>query len=113
MITTKAAPDGGNVCANAPGADHRDNLVEEVPLEAEMAGKPSTRGNGAVVPAFCVDRIDAEELQVARIDLVLNGGHHAAVFKIEEPSAGCRKGQRGSTRVSEDEQFHLPPKGRG
>ena len=72
-----------------------------------------TGDDGAVVPAFGVDRVDAEELQMAGFESCrLNEADHAAVFKVEETAAGGGKGECRGSGVAEDEQFHLPPEGR-
>ena len=69
------------------------------------------RGDGFVVPAFAVDRVDAEELEVAVFELVLEGADHVAIFKLVEAAAGCGEDDGGIACVPEDEQFHIAPEG--
>ena len=103
MVAAKAATDCGQAGHPIAGADEGDNFVEEVLLVAEMPGDARAGNNRAVVPALCIDRIDAEELETAAFDLVLDRANHAKVFKIEETAAGSGKSERRDSGVSEDE----------
>lgn len=109
MIAAKAATDGGQAGHSVAGADERNNFIAEILLVAEVAGDSGAGNDGAVVPAFGIDGIDAEELELATLKFVLNGADHAIVFKVEKASARGGKGERGGSRMPEDEQFHLPP----
>jgi len=88
MVTPKAASDGGKTGVAVEIADERNDLVKEVVLEPQMAGQTGAGDNCAVVPAFCVDGIDAEDLQIAGIEPVLDSCHHAEVLEVEETAAG-------------------------
>lgn len=88
MVTPKAASDGGEAGVAVSIADKGDELIEEILLEPEMAKQPGTGDDGAVIPAFGVNGIDAEDLELAGFEFVLNGGHHAEVLEVEEPPAG-------------------------
>jgi hypothetical protein len=103
MVTPKAASEGGEAGVTVSTADEGDDLIEEVLLEPEMAGQPGAWDDGTVVPAFGVNGIDTEELQIASFELVLNSRHHATVFEVEEASTGGRKSEGGRTGVSKDE----------
>ncbi len=88
MVTSKAASDGSETGVAVEIADEGDDLIKEIVLEPEMAEQPGAGDDGAVIPAFCVDGIDAENLQIAGIEPVLDGCHHAEVLEVKKTAAG-------------------------
>jgi len=109
VIAAEAAADGAELRGWVLLTDEGQDLLHEVLLVLHVTGDAPARRDGAVVPAFGVDRIDAEELQAALFEFVVEDVDHAAVFKLEEAAAGCRKHQCGKACVSEDEQLHVAP----
>src|ERR1700733_3359379 len=93
--------------------DERQNLLHQILLVLDVTSDAPARRNGAIVPAFGVDRVDTEELQAAVFELVVDGVDHAAVFKLEEAAAGGGEDEDGQASVSEDEQFHVAPESGG
>jgi hypothetical protein len=65
------------------------------------------RMNAAVIPAFGVEAIYAEDLQVAGVDFGREGADHAVVFEFEEAAAGRGKDEDGQASVAEGKQFHV------
>jgi hypothetical protein len=111
MVTPKAASHGTEAGIAVSMPDEGNNLLEEVLLKAEMAGEPGSRNDGAVVPAFGVNRINTKELQVSGFQLVLNGVDHAPILEVEKASTGGRKSECRKAGVAKDEELHLPPEG--
>ncbi len=93
--------------------DERHDFVDEVVLVLHVAGDAPARRDVAVVPALHVDRVDAEELQVAAVDLAGDGADHVAIFELVEAAAGGGKDENRHARVAEDEQFHVAAEAAG
>ena len=61
----------------------------------------------AVVPGFLVDGIDADDLQLAAVDLGAQHVDHAAVFIFGDARPGGKHYNREAA-LAEREQFHVP-----
>src|SRR5208282_1518939 len=94
-------------------ADQRDDFVDEVVLVLDMAGDAPARWDVAVIPALHVDRVDAEELQVAAVDLAGDSADHVAVFKLVEASSRGGEDENRHAFVAEDEEFHVAAEAAG
>ncbi|GGG80910.1 hypothetical protein GCM10011585_25440 [Edaphobacter dinghuensis] len=55
MVTAKAAPDGVETGTAVPVTDEGNDFLEDVLLEAKVAGETGSWNDGAVVPAFGVN----------------------------------------------------------
>src|SRR5579872_7327209 len=91
----------------------RNHLVHQVVLILHMSCDPPPRRHVAVVPALHIDRIDAEKLQIAGLDLPPYRADHVPVFKLVEAPARRRKHQYRQAAMTEDEQLHLPTQAAG
>ncbi len=94
VIAAEAASEGRDVRASV-GANVWHHFAHEILLVLDVAGDSPARRDCAVVPALRIDRVHTEELQLAMLELVLHGGDHAAIFKLEEAAAGCGEDERG------------------
>ena len=113
VVAAEAAADGGEVGELVVLADEGQDLLHDVLLVLDVAGDAPAGADVAVVPALGVDGIDAEELEVSVVELVLDGVNHATVFELEEAAAGGGKDDRGNAGVAEGEEFHLAAERRG
>jgi predicted alpha/beta superfamily hydrolase len=113
VIAAEAAADGGELSALVLLTKERQDLLHQILLVLHVPRDPPSWRDGAVIPAFGVDRVDADELQVAVFEFVVDDIDHTAVFKLEETAAGCGKDEYGKAGVPEDEQFHVAPEGWG
>ena len=110
VIATEAGANGGKLNGLVLLANQRQNLLHQVLLVLHVTGDAPARRDVAVVPAFGVDRVDAEQLQAPLFEFVMNDVDHAAILKLEEAAAGGGKDERRNSRMAEDEQFHVAPK---
>ena len=112
VISTEAGSDGGEVLRVIALTDQGDDLPQEVLLVLHVAGDAPPRRDIAVIPAFGVERVYAEELQAALVEFCFDSVDHAAIFKLEETALRGGKDKCGDATVSEDEQLHVPTQGR-
>src|SRR3981081_1352561 len=103
----EAAADGGKLRGLVLIQDEGQDLLHQVPLVLHVTRDAPAGRDGEVVPAFGVNRVNAEELQAAVFELVADYVDHAAVFKLEEAAAGAWEHEDGKACVSEDEEFHV------
>src|SRR5689334_8500723 len=68
------------------------------------------RMDTAVVPAFYVKAVNAEDLELRRIDLLPNGVDHAGVFVFEEAAPRSGEDQDGLSSMAISQQLHVPAK---
>ena len=62
----------------------------------------------AVVPALVIDRVDADQLDVAGIDFVGQRISQLEIFVLEETPAGSGKNHHRPAELTEPQVFHLP-----
>src|SRR5579871_1519176 len=86
MVSSEAAPRHGDARLGITGVNKGQNFVQDEILVLHMAQGSIARRDGAVVPAFRIDAIDAEGLHTARIVLIADGPDHAAIFVIVKTS---------------------------
>jgi hypothetical protein len=109
VIAAETASECGELRGFVLLTDEGQDLLHQVLLVLHVASDAPSWRDVAVVPAFGVDRVDTEELQAAVFELVVDDVDHAAIFKLEEASAGAGKNEDRKACVSEDEEFHVAP----
>lgn len=87
VVTAEGAAEGDEPLGPVVLADEWNDLFEDVAFVLDVAGDAPAWGHVAVVPALAVDRVDAEELELAAVDLIGDGADHAALFELEEAAA--------------------------
>src|SRR5437016_10860289 len=87
--------------------DRGQDLLDEVPLVREVPSGAALRRGRLVVEGLAVDRIDAPELQPARVDPRRHVRDKAAVLPLIEATHRGRKDEYRSATVAEDEQLHV------
>src|SRR5258708_4344832 len=113
VIAAEAGAEGGELRGLILMTDEGKDFLHQVLLVLHVAGDGPTWGDGAVVPALGVHRVDTEELQAAVFELVVDDVDHAAVFKLVEAAAGAGKDEYGKSCVTENEELHVAPEGGG
>src|ERR1035437_4308602 len=103
MVAAEAASQRDQMRVAVFDADKRNDLGEQIGFVLQMARGAPTRRRLPVVPALHVDRVDAEDLQLAGVDFAGERGDHAAVFKLVEAAAGGGKDHYGCAGVAECE----------
>jgi len=88
-------------------AEKRQEFVQQVALVLQMAHDPHSRMHALVVPAFGIDAIGAEHLELSPLDLGGKGADHAAVLVFKELSHGGGKDEEGRPGMPEDESLHV------
>jgi len=111
VVAAEAGADGAEARVLIHLADEGHDLIHDVVAVLDLAGDAPAGQDVAVVPAFAIDRIDAEELEMAVLELVVEGADHLAIFELVEAAAGGWEDDGGIACVSEDEQFHIAPEG--
>src|SRR5207302_957057 len=91
--------------------DRGKDLLDEVPLVREVSSGAVLRGGRLVVERLAVDRIDAPELQPARVDPRRHVRDKAEVLPLIEAAHRGRKDEDRSATVAEDEQLHVTTEG--
>jgi predicted alpha/beta superfamily hydrolase len=112
VVAAEAAADSGELAALVLLVKERKNFLHEVLLVLHVTGDAPAWRNGTVVPAFGVNRVNADQLKVAVLKFVVDGVDHATIFELKEAPAGGGKDKSGRTTVAEDEQLHIAPEGR-
>src|SRR5438270_5983711 len=91
VITAKAAARSSHLRPARAILHEWRKLDHQISIERVLSIQPALRARPAVVPRFLVDRIDAEDLQLAAFDLRRQRVYHAALFVFPEPPAGGGK----------------------
>src|SRR5256712_2489287 len=92
--------------------DRRQYLVDEVPLVREVPASAVLRSGRLVVEGLAVDRIDAPELQPARIDARCHVRDKAEILPLIEAAHRGRKDEDRGAAVAKDEQLHIATESR-
>src|SRR5436305_9386548 len=103
-------PEGG-ARRHRPATEAGQDLIEQVALVLQVTLDPGG-GRPRRVPGLAVDAVDAPELKVAGLDLVLEGGDHAEVFPLVEASLRGGEDEQGQAAPAEAQDLHLAPEGR-
>src|SRR5207253_9602287 len=85
----------------------RQDFVQDVVIVLHLPPRPLSRGFPFGVPAFGVDAIYTEYLELALIQLLAKGGDHARVFPLEETAHGSWKNQDPSASMTKNQQLHV------
>src|SRR5438876_11954893 len=93
-------------------ANRRKDFFDEVPLVREMPACAVLWGGRFVVEGLAIDRIDAPELQPARIDARCHVRDQAEILPLIEAAHRSRKDEDRGAAVAKDEQLHIATEGR-
>src|ERR1035438_5268622 len=107
MVAAETAARRAHLTPVGAVADERGKLQREVRVEGVLAIEAISRRSSLVVPGILVDRIDADHLQFAAVDLGREGADHAAVLILTESAARCREDHDRKAGVTECQQLHI------
>src|SRR5262249_26201052 len=91
--------------------DERDDIGHEVALVGEISLDAIARGYAPREKALRVDRADAAHLHHARLDLVSDRLHHAAILVLVERALRRGKDDKWLARMTERQKLHVAAKG--
>ena len=89
--------------------DERHHLLGDVRVVHRLHVGAVARVGALVVPALVVDRVDAEELDLAAVDVVAEGRDHALPLELPLVAAARREHEHRRAPVPVDADPHLAP----
>jgi hypothetical protein len=86
---------------------YRDHLIQDIPLVLQMTPDTVGRMYVLIIEAFSVNTVNAEQLQITIIYLILQSPYNAPVLIIVKSCHAGREEEYRPAVVPEDQKFHV------
>ena len=87
--------------------DEGEQLPAQIAVVFHLSLGPVPHEHALRKPALAIDAVRAVQMETAMLEVVTQGGDHAVVLRVEEPSLAGRKGEQRHGGVAEDEELNV------
>ena len=107
VITAEAAAGYANSALAVDTFDQGKHLVQQIAFISKVPHDAVVRMDRTVIPAFRIDAINAEDLQMTRFNFVPNGMNHPGILIFIKLALGGWKDQDRHACVTVGQQLHM------